>query len=184
MLSTLVANTNEFNSKFRGSYSTQHNHSSSNFGGYKSTNNKNKGRDMFSQNFNFGDYKFFGCSKSLYSNSTSGILGTGPPMQKVDVPPMHNYQICGKNNNLANTCRFKNAATSQVCQICGKNNHFANTCQFGINVVSQGCFICGNPHYDAIFCFQKNSSPTSALHVNNHSPSVPPLCHIVLLKMC
>lgn len=46
MLTTLVANTNGFNSKTGSSYNSQNNHSNSKTSGYKSFNNKDKEKDI------------------------------------------------------------------------------------------------------------------------------------------
>ncbi|KAM2991390.1 hypothetical protein FF2_005122 [Malus domestica] len=126
--------------------------------GYKSFTNKNKGRFNSNNRFNH--------SKQAFNNGNpaSGILGAAPQFGH---PPVIPCQICGKTNHLADTCRFRNV--SQGCQICGKNNHMVATCRFRDASQSHGCQICGNPNHSAEFCFQKGSSPMTAMYVNNAS---------------
>ncbi|KAM2756431.1 hypothetical protein PS2_018299 [Malus domestica] len=171
VLSAFMAQSNSFPSKnqsFSGSGTT---HGSSNSTGYKAFNYNNKGRNRFNSNFT----PKFGNNKIFQPNHAPGILGTSPP--RAQNYGVHNQpcQICGKNNHLASTCRFRNTTTFQGCQICGKNNHFADTCRYRNAIASSSCQICGNPYHTAETCFQKNSnSPMNAVHAATSPFSVLP----------
>lgn len=99
MLSALVANTNDFTTKSGGNSSSS---------GYKSFNNKNKGK--FNQSFNSSMQTYQICGKYNYLVDTcrfrNALVNTG-------------CQIYSKNNHFADTYRLRNNASSQGCFICG-----------------------------------------------------------------